>query len=297
MQRIVFDVRVTKEAALAALSPHYGDSKYEPSETELPELTRAQALWAESNRIVVAGVNTSWASIKAAIVAGEAEEQKAREERAQEKEAAILAWLAKPAEELLLRRYTYEEFYVSLGDVDVKDPRVAARYADLQAQAKTLNEAEAVEKAARKEAQEREEQARKAVAESEMKEFLDAALDVPALARARKEGYPVATQLADHVANAVADSLDVDWVLVSGTDEYEAAEWSTRPAPSPEAFAALDRVKAVIAEMRLSPHVDVEVSEIRRYRDCEEGDWRTVVMVQVDYPGAIKTRYVVVPAE
>lgn len=127
-----------------------------------------------------------------------------------------------------------------------------------------------------------------------------------ALVRAATEGYDVSGAVLSDVVNQItprrpvgrADAGDRLTVLVEGSDDYNAAEWEERKAPSKEAFRIYDAAKLALEGISKPACVATELLRIMRYRAHDESDWTTVVMIRVSCETAgVKDRYVVISAE
>lgn len=267
VENVTIKAYVPQSVALLAGSTKYGSTNFEPTESDLSELTHDERQWladrlAQSFSLPVPTV--TWAAIVAVLRADIARVTTIATEEAERLERQIVTALAKPDADWF-EYYNPPQFSRGVPRVAEKDPRVVARYEALRPELDrriAAYNADVAARAAAKEADTIAKDAARAAAVESIRAWALAS-DDEALARAARDGYEVTDAVLKRVAGGIASSLGGE-TSKEGTSHWGRWTFAERCAPSAEAFNAYDMAKAAIAALDKPEAVAVALESIAR---------------------------------
>ena len=299
MDTLKITITIPRSVAVAAGRSQYGALEYQISDADLASLSVEERAWLNNLLhfdgrmtrsghgpipLAVASTTVEWAAVAAALRATMVDDAAWEAEQAAKTEARIQAALALGPQEWLRDDGQIQHWLgsvVAYNDVRT-DPRVIQHVAELageialrqQAVEERLRQQAANQESERRRRDEVEAQkeAEKTAAREEIQVF---ALTIPSLARAAEDGYDVAAAVIEHLVEQLVNKAGVEAVvLCKGSPDWERYGWSERSAPSPEAFALLDRVTDLVDGLAHPACVAVEALRIMRVTvepDPEDG--------------------------
>ncbi len=274
MEQLTIKIEVPRKVALLAAIREFGNTTYQPSSTQLEDLTPEERAWLDTKlgfSFIIESPTVSWPAVLDAIRRDRRKELEAREE-------AVQNALAASVDRWFTFSYGQPGFYIPFADD--RDHRIKARLEELRPEL-DRRVAEHARQVAERDAQREAEKEARAVAEAEKKAVEEKAVaeikawaeqqDDQALSRAAKEGYAVTNAVLKFLAESLAGDLcgEVDRM---GSARWSRWDFEERAAPSEAAFMAWDEAAEAIEALAKPESVTVELQRVSRISETADND-------------------------